>query len=92
MVKIRLGFELLKTLYILFIYVTGYLRLGIMAKRSNKIKEAYKWYERALKVDSRHAVTLQLIRMLHLDINSGTNKFHSIQTKQVCTYEIVFRT
>lgn len=65
-------------------YVTGYLRIGIMAKRSNKIRDASKWFGRALEVDSKHVETFQLIRMLQSDMAMHSPS-SSISTDRVCT-------
>lgn len=81
-VKIQPGFEPSQTLYTLFTSVTGYWRMGIIAKRSNKTSEAFGWFDRALEVDSQHFVTFKLIRMLHLDIDMSMSS--SVPSELVC--------
>lgn len=82
MVKIRLGFELIKTLYILFVNVTGYLRMGVIADRLKKINKAGPRDEKVLKVDSRHVDALQSIRKLRADVNTAINASDSVPTER----------
>lgn len=47
-------------------YLTGYLRLGIMARDSGQIHEASKWFKQALEVDGENPDIVAYIGNLHM--------------------------
>lgn len=63
------------------LYVTGYLRLGCMARDRNQIYEASNWLKEALRIDNDNPDALSLLGNLHLskkEWGPGQKKFEHI--------------
>lgn len=61
--------------------MTGYLRLGCMARDCNHIFEASHWFKEALNVDNNHADAWSLLGNLHLakkELGAAQKKFEHI--------------
>lgn len=62
-------------------YVTGYLRLGCMARDRNQIYEASDWFKEALRIDNEHPDAWSLLGNLHLakmEWGPGQKKFERV--------------
>jgi len=66
---------------IIVYYLTGYLRLGCMARDRNQIYEASDWFKEALRIDNEHPDAWSLLGNLHLakmEWGPGQKKFERV--------------